>query len=104
MVLPSDLSGVSLRFNGLPISVKSFGSLSFGLSGTGNLAAASASSPYVSVRLLAACVTLPFAALQLSASTCHCEAAAAISMARVAAPAPRSLSQNERIELELPVT
>src|SRR5215471_19621798 len=104
MVLPSDLFGVSKRFSDLPISVKSLGSLSFGLSGTGSLPAASASSPKVSVRLLAAWVILPFEALQLAASTCHCAAAAAINMVRAAAPALRSLSQNARIELEFPVT
>ena len=47
--LPFTLSGVSMRLAGVPISVKSFGSLSATFSGTGSFAAASASSPYLSL-------------------------------------------------------
>ncbi len=42
---PFTLSGVSSRFAGVPISVKSLGSLSATFSGTGTLAAFSASAP-----------------------------------------------------------
>ena len=45
IILPVTLSAVSSRFSGLPAIFQSFGSLSFGFSGTGSLAAAAATLP-----------------------------------------------------------
>ncbi len=45
LALPFTLSGVSRRLAGVPMSVKSLGSFSATLSGTGNFAAASTRAP-----------------------------------------------------------
>jgi hypothetical protein len=45
IILPTTLSAVSSRFSGLPAIFQSFGSLSFGFSGTGSLAAVAATLP-----------------------------------------------------------
>jgi hypothetical protein len=48
--VPFTFAGVSSRLAGVPISVKSFGSLSLICAGTGSFAALSASAPYASLR------------------------------------------------------
>jgi len=88
--LPFTLSGVSSRFAGVPISVKSFGSLSGTLSGTGSLAAFSASAPKARLRPVGVWVTTPRFARHDAGSTSHVWAAAATSMVRAVAPARRS--------------
>src|SRR3989454_4678060 len=93
--LPFTLSGVSRRFAGVPINVKSFGSLSGTLSGTGSLAAFSAREPYGSVRPVGVWVTTPRLARHDAGSTSHVWAAAATSMVRAVAPARRNGSTNE---------
>ncbi len=48
--VPLTFAGVSSRFAGVPIKVKSFGSLSATSEGTGSFAALSTSAPYASLR------------------------------------------------------
>ena len=102
--LPFTLSGVSMRLAGVPISVKSLGSLSATFSGVGSFAAASASSPYFRLWPVAGLITSPFSAWQDAGSTPHSFAAAVISMTRATAPARRSGSHQAGTEVEPPVT
>ena len=87
--LPSCLAAASCRRIGLPIRVNWSAVFSTGWSGSGSLAARSASSPKRSWRLLAAWRTTPWATLQSATGTPQAWAAAATSMARALAPASR---------------
>ena len=101
---PRTLLGVSRRWAGVPMSLKSFGSLSVTFSGTGSAAARSASSPYLRRRRLEPWITTPFSVLHSAASTVQAAAAAETSMARAFAPASRSGSQAEATLVLPPVT
>jgi hypothetical protein len=101
--LPVTLSSVSRRFCGVPTSVQSCGSLSFGSAGGGDFAAASATSPKRRVRPLGLWVMTLFAACHSTVGTFHCCAAAAISISRAAAPAFRKHSCEPRTEQLAPV-
>src|SRR4029077_11810107 len=92
----------SRRFAGVPIKVKSFGSLSAIVSGTGRVAAFSARAPYVSVRPVGPWVTTPRLARHDAGSTSHVWAAAATSMVRAVAPARRSGSANQGHRTQAP--
>jgi hypothetical protein len=69
--------------------------------GTGCLAAASASSPKVALRVPE--VTTPFFTCTDVAGTFHCSAAAATSIARAAAPACRYCSNELAMAVDPPV-
>ena len=71
---------------------QSLGSLSLTSLGASSLAAAAANLPYDKLRLLAAWLTLPKAAVHSLAGTPHWAAAAAISISRAVAPALRKYS------------
>src|SRR3989442_8626170 len=88
--VPFTLLGASSRLAGVPISVKSFGSLRVTSAGTGTFAAASARSPYESFLPVAGWLTIPFAAWHDAGSTFQRCAAAAMSIMRAVAPALRS--------------
>jgi len=77
--LPVTTAGVSTPRVGLPMILKSFGSFSGTVlrAGTGIFAASAPSSPYVALRLLAACITLPDAVVNSVAGTLQRAAAAA---------------------------
>ncbi len=98
---PSTLPFESTRGGCVPISLKSFGSFSRTSPGTGSAEAASASSPNVARRPLAAWETTPFSTASAVSGTPHLRAAAETSMARATAPALRSCSQEFEID-ELP--
>src|SRR5205814_2292829 len=87
MPFPFVFSGVSRRFSGLPMSLKSFGSFSATCCGGAIFAALSANCPYDRRRFEALWITIPFSVPQLPASTFQRWAAAVINMARAAAPA-----------------
>ncbi len=102
-VLPTTLSAVSSRAIGLPAIFQSFGSLSAGFSGTGSLAAASATLPYVVFLPDAACVMVLLDAVHSDAGTFHSLAAAWISIMRAAAPPWRTYSCDSRMPRLPPV-
>src|SRR5262245_30160157 len=72
------------------MTFQSFGSLSGTFSGGVSLAAASATLPYVVVRLEGPCVITPFATLHSEAGTPHASAAACTSITRAVAPPCRT--------------
>jgi hypothetical protein len=82
---------------------KSFGSLSVTLAGTASAAAASASSPNVALRLLAAWLTTPSRTVISAAGTFQRLAAADTSMARAVAPVWRSWSHELAMAVLPPV-
>jgi len=84
---PVVLATLSLRGACLPMRVKSFGSFSVTVAGSGRAAAASASSPKPAVRPLGAWLTTPAMMVIDSAATFQRPAAASTSMARAVAPA-----------------
>jgi hypothetical protein len=86
------VSGMSTRLIGLPISFHSFGSLSFTSLGASSLAAASATLPKLTRRLLGPWVMKLLCAVHSDAGTFHCFAAAATSISRAVAPALRRYS------------
>src|SRR5205823_3999722 len=102
--VPSTLSGVSSRFAGVPISLKSLGSLRATPLGTGRSAARSTRAPYVRLRPVGPCITTPFAARHELGSTFQVCAAADTSMVRAVAPARRNGSQLPRTDVEPPVS
>src|SRR5881397_1217102 len=102
--VPSTLSGVSSRFAGVPISLKSLGSLRATALGTGRSAARSTRAPYVRLRPVGPCITTPFAARHELRSTFQVWAAADTSMVRAVAPARRNGSQLPRTDVEPPVS
>src|SRR5438477_2208308 len=102
-ILPSTLSRVSSRLSGLPISFHSFGSLSFTSFGTSSFAAASATWPYLSRRLLGVCVMTLFAAVHSWTGTFHWLAAAWTSITRAVAPPRRTYSCDSRMPRLPPV-
>jgi len=101
--VPFTFAGVSSRLAGVPISVKSLGSLSVTCVGTGSVAARSASAPYPSLRPVGVWVTTPRCARHDAASTFQVCAAAATSMLRAAAPARRIGSYSSFTDVEAPV-
>ncbi len=93
--LPCTTSGLSTPRTDVPMILKSFGSLSRTAEGSGgvSVAAAAASSPYVSLRPLDTCVTAPDAVRSSLAGTPQALAAARTIISRPAAPTRRSGSQ-----------
>src|SRR6266849_5183243 len=88
------VSGMSTRLTDLPISFQSLGSLSFTSFGGSSFAAAPATLPKLTLRLLGAWVMTPFAAEHSDAGTPHCCAAAAISISRAVAPPRRDRARD----------
>ncbi len=88
--VPLTLAGTSTRGTLRPMSLKSFGSLSVTLSGTGSFAALPASAPKLAWRCVLACETTPLSTVNSEAGTFHSCAAAVTSMTRALAPASRS--------------
>src|SRR5262245_39042370 len=85
------------------MTFQSFGSLSGTFSGGVSLAAASATLPYVVVRLEGPCVITPFATLHSEAGTPHASAAACTSITRAVAPPCRTYWCESRIPRLPPV-
>jgi hypothetical protein len=100
---PTTFSGVSSRGTLVPMKRKSLGSLRRGSSGIGRRAAASASAPYSSRRLVGTCKTAPFSARQADGSIPQRAAAAATNISRAVAPALRRRSHEPRTLLLPPV-
>src|SRR6266568_5900865 len=88
---------MSTRLTDLPISFQSLGALSFTSFGGSSFAAAPATLPKLSLRLLGAWVMTPAAAEHSDAGTPHRCAAAAISISRAVAPPRRKYSCELRI-------
>src|SRR5579862_3757758 len=103
MALPLTFSGVSSRFNGLPIRTNWDGFLMGASVGGLILLASATNAAYVSVRPLGVWVMTLLAAWQLSEVVFQRRAAASRSMARAVAPALRIGFHHARMEVEPPV-
>src|SRR5712691_10140537 len=88
---------MSTRLTDLPISFQFLGSFSFTSFGGSIFAAALATLPKLTLRLLGPWMMTLFAAVHSAAGTPHCCAAAAISISRAVAPPLRRYSCDCRI-------
>ena len=102
-LLPSVFPGVSGFGTSVPISLKSFGSLSVTLVGGFSFDALATSSPNLAERPERACDTTPFFTVIAFLETPHCLAAASTNIARAVAPASRIGRYELGVALEPPV-
>jgi hypothetical protein len=99
---PVNLSWMSRRITGLPMSFQSFGSFSGTLAGGVSLAAASATLPKLVLRPDGPWVMPQFAARHSLTGTFHSSAAACNSISRAVAPPLRTYSCDSRMRRHCP--